>query len=110
MVGGADGGGEVGEARCHDALEVAEPGGAVRLVEGCPLGDSVAECFGDDAGIFGEVMGGVAGGPAAAVLEGLWKVPVVQGDVGGDAGFEEGVDQLVVEGEAGGVHAAVAAG
>ncbi len=60
--------------------------------------DAVAEAFGDGGGVRGEVFGGVAFGPAAAVLEGLGQVPVVEGDRRGDAGVEEPVDEPVVEG------------
>ena len=50
-----------------------------------------------------EMLGGVARRPAAAVLQRLRQVPVVQRRVGGDPGLEQRVDELVVEGQAGGV-------
>ncbi len=110
VVRGTDGGRQIGPARGHLAFEVADPGRAGRLVEGGPVGDAVAEAFGHDRGVGGEVLGRLALGPAAAVLEGLGQVPVVEGDGGGDARLQEAVHQLVVEREALGVDRAVAAG
>jgi hypothetical protein len=72
------------------------------------VGDAVAEALGDDRGVVGEREGRVALRPAAPVLERLRQVPVVEGDGRGDAGLQQTVDQLVVEGQALGVHRAVA--
>src|SRR5580698_10658015 len=59
--------------------------------------------LGDVSGIVGEGFGGVAGLPAAFVLEGLGEVPVKEGAIGLDACAEERVEHAVVEVEALGV-------
>lgn len=109
VVGGADGGREVGQAGGHLPLQVADPGRAQGLVERGPVVDPVPQPPGHDRGVRREVLGGFACGPAAAVLEHLGQVPVVEGDGRGDAGGQQGVDQPVVEVEALGVDRAVPA-
>ena len=89
------------QAGRHPAFQVADPGRAERLVEGRPVLDPVAEALGDDGGVRGEVLGGVARRPAAPVLERLRQVPVVERDERGDAGLQQAVDQPVVEVEPG---------
>ncbi len=101
MVGGADGGGEVGQSGGHRAVEVADPGRAERFVERRPVGDPVAEPGGDGGGVLGEALGGVPYGPAAAVLLGLREVPVVEGRERADPGRQQAVHQPVVEVQAG---------
>ena len=64
----------------------------------------------DDLGVLREGVDGLAGRPAAAILERLRQVPVVQRDERLDAVREQLVDEAVVEVEAGLVHAAAAAG
>src|SRR6185312_14825481 len=51
--------------------------------------------------VLDEGVDGLAGGPAAGVLERLRQIPVVERDEGLDAGFEEPVGEPVVEVEAG---------
>ena len=69
------------------------------------MADAVAEPRGDDLGVLGERVDRLARGPAAAVLERLRQVPVVERDEGLDAVREQLVDEPVVEVEAGRVHA-----
>lgn len=110
VVGGPDGGREVPQAGGHRAFQVADPGRAQGFVERGPVPHPVPQAPGHDLGVRREVLGGLARGPAAAVLEHLGQVPVVEGHGRGDAGGQQGVDQLVVEVEALGVDRAVAAG
>ena len=84
---------------------VAEPADDPRLALGDPVAHAVAEPGRDHLDVLGERLGRVAYGPAAAVLEGLREVPVVERREGLDAGGEQLVDQPVVEVEAGRVHA-----
>ena len=83
---------------------IAGEGHGGRLVVGDPVLRSVAQTTGHDGGVFGKSEGGVAGRPAAAVLQGLRQVKVVQGNEGLDAVGEEGVHQAVVEVQAFPVH------
>jgi hypothetical protein len=59
--------------------------------------DPVPEPGGDHLGVLGEALGGGPARPAAAVLEGLRQVPVVEGGGRRDAGAEQLVDEPVVE-------------
>ncbi len=88
---------------------MADPRRAERLVERGPVLDPVAEAVHDDGGVRGEVLGRLAYGPAAAVLERLGEVPVVERGERGDPRCEESVHQPVVEVETGRVDRAVAA-
>nr|ACR50752.1 conserved hypothetical protein [Streptomyces longisporoflavus] len=110
MVRGVHRGLDVGETRRHPSLQMADPRGAQRLVEGRPVLDPVAQTLGDDGGVGGEVLGRLAGRPAAAVLERLREVPVVERGEGGDARLQQAVHQPVVEGDPGLVHRPVPAG
>ena len=101
MVGGRHGPGDVLLTRGHPALEVADPGRAQRLVDGEPVLHPVAERRADHAGVLGQRVGGVPGRPAAAVLQHLRQVPVVDGDERPDTGLQQRVDQPVVEGQPG---------
>ena len=81
---------EVAAAWGKDADAVADIGEGPGHVEGSPDGDAVAEMFGEDAGVVGEVIGEVAVGPASAVFEGLREIPVIEGAEGTDACFRRG--------------------
>jgi hypothetical protein len=70
------------------------------LVEGAPQLDPVAEPPGDDPGVVGEPVGGVAIDPAAGVFQSLRQVPVVERRDGQDVAFEQLIDEAVVEGDA----------
>ena len=90
-------------AGCVQAEPVAEPRDHPRLVLRDPVADAVAETAGDGLHVLGECTDRVAGRPAAAVLERLRKIPVVQRRVGLDPVGEQLVDEAVVEVEPGGV-------
>ena len=85
---------------------VPEHGTAVRLVEGAEVPDPVAEPAGDHAGVLREPQGRVARQPAAAVLQALRQVPVVERHQRIDAALEQAVDEPVVEVQPGLVHRA----
>ena len=72
--------------------------------------DAVAEPRGDDLGVLGERLDVSRARPAAAVLERLRQVPVVERQERLDAVREQLVDEAVVEVEAGLVHAAATLG
>ena len=72
-----------------------------RLVEDHPVLHPVAERVGHHADVLLEPADDVAVRPAAAVLERLGQVPVVQRDPRFDAGFEARVDDPGVEVEPG---------
>lgn len=110
VVGGPHGGGQVGEARRHPALQVPDPGRAQRLVERRPVLHPVAEALHHVGGVRGEVLRGLPYGPAAPVLERLRQVPVVEGGERGDARLQEAVHEPVVEVQARLVDRPVAAG
>ncbi|GAA2165038.1 hypothetical protein GCM10010403_48700 [Glycomyces rutgersensis] len=103
VVHGRERGGGLGAARRVVAVAVAEVRRAPRLVEGPPGVDAVGEAGADDRGVVAEALGGLALGPAAAVLKGLREVPVVERRHRLDAGLDELVDEPVVEVEALGV-------
>jgi hypothetical protein len=94
----------------EDTGAVAHPGKGPGHVEGGPDGDAVAEMFGENARVVGEVAGEIAVRPAAAVFEGLGQVPVVEGAEGAESGFEDGVDEAAGVIESGGVGRAGAGG
>ena len=91
-----------------NAVAVAEPGAAPRLVQRDPLADAVAECRRDHPRVLGEPARGVAGGPATRVLQRLRQVPVVQREGRLDAALAQAVDQATVEVQAGLVGRALA--
>jgi len=110
VVGDPQGLGGIEVAGGVVALLVAQGGDAPGLVVGDPVADAVAQPAGDVPGVVDEGLGGGAVAPAAAVLQGLGEVPVVEGREGPDPGLEQAVDQGVVEVEAGRVGGARALG
>jgi hypothetical protein len=100
VVGNADRGRPVTQARRMDAVGVAKEGEDGRLVEGHPILDSVAQRRCDQGGVFGEPADNLRVGEAAAVLQGLWQVPMEEVDEWLDAGPEQGIDEAPVEVEA----------
>jgi hypothetical protein len=72
---------------------------APRLIEGGPSPDAVAERAVHQRSVLGETQGGVARRPAAAILERLGQVPVVQREPRIDVMREQLVDEppVVVE-------------
>ena len=80
-----------------DAAGVAQHGDDVRLVDRDPVLDPVAEPSGHDPGELPEDACHVAVQPAAAVLQLLREVPVVERDHRLDAGLAQLVDEPVVE-------------
>ena len=68
----------IAEAGRVHAVAVAEDGHDLRLVQGDPAADAVAERLGHDRGVVAEALGGVADRPAALVLQRLRQVPVVE--------------------------------
>ncbi len=87
------------------AFGVSGDRGAVGLVQRDPVRHAV-EGLVHGRGVVGEVLGGVADPPAAALLQSLGQVPVVEGEEGGDAPGVEPLDQAPVEVEAALVDAA----
>ena len=83
------------------AEDVAEEREDRRFVERREAAYPVAETAGDDGSVIGEPCSDVAIGPATAALQRQRQVPVVQADPRFDAGFEQPVDQPVVEGQPG---------
>ena len=81
-----------------DAVPVV--GDDVRLVQRREMTDPVAQPTGHECRELAERIGCRTDGPSAGVLQGLGKVPVVEGDERVDAAGEELVDEAVVEGEA----------
>ena len=94
------------ETGCMDADAVAEVDEARELVERHEVVDAVREMLDGVGGVVGEGLGGCAVLPASLILKRLREIPMVERAVGGDAGIEQGVDQLVVEVEAFGVRRA----
>src|SRR5579884_1778580 len=79
------------------SLAVSNPGHHPRLVDGNPPMNPVTERTQDNRGKLAESLGCIARVPAAAVLEGLRQVPVMQGHVRFDGAFQQRVDQAVVK-------------
>ena len=75
----------LGSSRSVHAQPVAEPRDHPRLVLRDPVAHAIAEPGGDDLGVLRERLDRVARRPAAAVLERLRQVPVVERDVRLDA-------------------------
>ncbi len=92
---------QVGHPRRELGIAVAEIGRAPGFVVGGDRRDAVAEAALDLVGVVGKAVRGVAVQPAAFFLQGLRQVPVIQGQVGRDVFFGQGVEQAVVEAEAG---------
>ena len=86
----------VGAAGREDAHAVADPD-RDGLVERGPAAHPVAEGSERQIGVVGEGVDDAAVDPAALVLEGLRQVPVIERDVGRDAGVEQFVDEARVE-------------
>ncbi len=88
--------------------EVAEEGGAPRLVERRPARHPITEAVDHQGRVVGEPVRGGPGRPTSLVLQGLGEVPVVQRRVGLEPQLQCLVDELVVEAEAGAVDGAAA--
>ena len=97
VVGGRRRGAGLGAPGGVDAAGVAEHRRAPRLVDRGPPAYPVAEGVGDDRGVVGEALRGGADLPAAAVLERLGEIPVVQRGDGLDAVGQQLVDERPVE-------------
>ena len=91
-------------------LLVPQGADAPGLVVGGPVLDAVAQPRGDRLCVLREGGGGIAHGPSPPVLKRLREIPVIEGDEGSDAGFEQGIDKSVVEVEPRGVHHALTGG
>ena len=76
---------------------MAQHRGAPGLVVGRQRGQPVAQPPRDRVGINSEVESGVAIAPAAAILQSLRQVPVIQRRVRRDAALEQSIDEAVVE-------------
>jgi len=99
-----------GVARGVKAGVIAQDGAAPGLIEGDPvlaLGDRLE----DDTGVVLEVQGELGPVQEAAVppIQGIRKVPVVEGNHGGDASIKQVVDELDVVVDAGLVDGVIAA-
>ena len=87
---------EAGPARWKGARSIAHESDRPRHVKGCPDRDSITEMLGEDAGIVCEVIGEIPVRPAAPILEGLGKIPVVHGAPWADAGFKQSIDEAAI--------------
>ena len=110
VVGGGRRGGGVAQPGRVVAVAVAVGRDHLRLVQGDPPGDPVAERLGGQSGVFGEPFGRIAVRPASLVLQFLRQVPVVEGGRGRDAVPGELVEQRAVVVQAPLVDGAPAAG
>ena len=110
MMDRAQQGCAIGQARGMPAESIAEQREERRLVEGGEPLDAIAVATGDERRIIGKPAGTIAIGPAAAIVERLREIPVIEAEPGLDAGRQQGVDQTVVKGEAGLVGRAAAGG
>ena len=81
-----------------------------RLVDGHIAPDASAEPGCEDLGITAEGRDDIAVEPAALVLQGAGQIPVVEGDQGLNAVFQQLVNQLVIKAQTGLVDFAVAVG
>ena len=97
-------------ARCEGAVKIAAVGHDPRFVEGRPQLHAVVEPAKHHARVVGKPVGDVGVQPAAAVVERGRQVPVEERRHGLDAVGEQGVDQSLVEAQAGFVHPAPAFG
>ena len=101
MMRGGERGRPVAAAGRVQPFGVAEHARAPGLVVRDPAAHAIAEQVGDDVDVLDEGVDGRAHGPAAVVLERLRQIPVVERHERLDAGFEQPVDEAVVEVEAG---------
>ncbi len=101
VVGHPDRRRPVTQPRRMDAVGMAEEGEDGRLVERHPILDTVAQVRREQRGVVGEPAHDLRVGEAAAVLQRLRQVPVEQVDQRLDARAEQGVDEALIEVEAG---------
>ena len=85
--------GPVAHAGREAPLGVAREGHHPRLVVRDPRPHQVAELARHVLRVLGEALGGVAVGPAARVLQGLRKVPVIERRRRLDAALEQPLDE-----------------
>ncbi len=105
-----DGGRRFAPPGCVMPRAVPEEGRAPRFIERGEMAHPVAERAMDQCGVVGEAGRGVAGRPAARVLDRLRQVPVVERQPRLDAMAEQLVDQPTVEVQTGRVGRAGAGG
>jgi hypothetical protein len=96
VVGGGGRGGVIAQPGRVVAVPVAVGRDHLRLVEGDPPGDPVAERLGGQCGVVGEPFGCIPTRPASLILQFLREVPVVEGGRGRDAVPGELVEQRAV--------------
>ena len=101
VVGHPDRRRPVAQPRRMDAVGMAEEGEDGRLVERHPVLDPVAQVRREQRGVVGEPADDLRVGETAAVLQCLRQVPVEEVDQRLDARAEQGVDEALVEVEAG---------
>ena len=99
---------EVAVSRRQRAMEIAAVGDDPRFVERRPPLYAAVELTKQDGRVIGEPIGDIGIEPAAAVVEGGGKVPMIEGEEGLNPVFQERIDQLVVEVEARRIHCASA--
>ena len=93
--------GPVAPARCVPAFDVTLIDDHPRLVDRRPQRHAIAQRAVHQLGILGEPIGGLRIGPAAAILQRLRQVPMVERHHRLDAMFQQRVDQPAVEVEPG---------
>jgi hypothetical protein len=97
-------GSSIAPTRGDEADAVTYPDGD-GLIECRPAVNAVSE-FGESQGcVLVEPLGDVSIRPAAAILESLRQIPVVQGHIGVDTRLQQGVDDTIVVGNTGRVDA-----
>ncbi len=96
VVAHADRGGEVVQPRRVTPEPVADPGDDPRFGVADPDGDPLAQCLEHRPRVALEVIDDLGICPAAAVLQRLREVPVVERSHGGDAGLADLARELAV--------------
>jgi hypothetical protein len=97
VMGCPEGARPVRRAGSLRAQRIAEERGHPRLVVRRPVVDEVSEAVEHVLGVLGETVDGLAGRPAAVVLERLRQIPVVQGHERRDLALTQPLDEAAVE-------------
>ena len=107
VMGGADAGCLVLDARCVHTYVVTQVGAAHGFVQRCVRIDALTEGLRDQVNIVTKGIGGLAIQPAAGILQMLGQVPVIEGDKGLDVVLSELIEQLDIPLNTGSIGAAI---
>jgi hypothetical protein len=88
------------------AVQIPAVGHDPRFVERRPHWNTIAECAEHDASVVGEPVGDIAVEPAAAIVQCLGQIPMIERGVRRYAGLEQTVHELAIEVEAALIHGA----